>query len=298
MLRTVTHPFVPNQVAFARREVMLTRISDEAAVDASKGERCALRFLDAASNTRIRAGDCIVHRTLDEERHLWQIVKTLDTKGHDHIVLSPVGDSTRMLFGANDGAQIEALYYSRLVPAKYYLDVLALYLLNLLVANSSITTNTREKIDVESLGDRTDIVQGNERGVWDNISEIVNNPRRLFEDDEKNGLQEIFRFIAHIYVNLTCHGSIRSYYGKAVGESRGDLDPNEFLLSVVNDAKALRNMVEEFLSVPRNTFESEWPTERRLQRVGAKAERDFSVLQSAPIDIKQLLVEARREQAP
>ena len=89
--------------------------------------------------------DWIVYRTLDDERRLWQIVETLDTVGRDHIVVSPVGRLVAPLFAAGEDGQIEALYYSRIVPAKYYLDVLGLYLLNLLVANSSITINNREK---------------------------------------------------------------------------------------------------------------------------------------------------------
>ena len=40
MLRTVTHPFVPNQVAFARREVMLTKI-DSRGSEATRRENVA-----------------------------------------------------------------------------------------------------------------------------------------------------------------------------------------------------------------------------------------------------------------
>ena len=49
MLKTVTHPFVPYQVAFARREVMLTKGDNGARVAPSSGEGCNLRFLDAVS---------------------------------------------------------------------------------------------------------------------------------------------------------------------------------------------------------------------------------------------------------
>ncbi len=110
--------------------------------------------------------DWIVYRTLDNERHLWQIVETLEASGHDHIVVSPVGDSSRTLFAAGQGDQIEALYYRRIVPAKYYLDVLGLYLLNLLVANSSITTNKREKIDVDDLGRLGRSPPEGQPGIW------------------------------------------------------------------------------------------------------------------------------------
>ena len=75
--------------------------------------------------------------------------------------------------------------------------------------------------------------------------------------------------------------------------SRGqdELDPTEFLLDVVNDAKMLRNKVEDFLSVPRNTFENEWPTERRLGNVTESARRDFEALVAAPLDMRQLMAE-------
>ena len=260
MLRTVTHPFVPNQVAFARREVMLTKIANRASATTPKGERCALRFLDAASYSKTRVRDWIVHRTLDDERHLWQIGVTFDTNGRDHIIVNPVGDPSRVLFNANQPTQIEALYYSRIVPAKYYLDVLGLYLLNLLVANSSLTTNNREKIDVDDLVERLDPDQKEQAGLWDGISSIVTQPRRFFEGSDTNQLRGIFEFIAQVYLNLTCHSSNSSYYGKAAAGREEDLDPSEFLLDVVNDAKTLRNKVEDFLSVPRNTFENERPT--------------------------------------
>jgi serine/threonine protein kinase len=291
MLRTVTHPFVPNQVAFARREVMLTKIDRGSTTQ--KGERCALRFLDAASYTRARVRDWIVYGTLDDAPHLWQIVETLDTVGRDHVVVSPVGHSARLLFGADQNRQVEAVYYSRLVPAKYYLDVLGLYLLNLLVANSSCTTNNREKINVEEVGERVDIVQREPASLWEGLSSLVAKPRSLFES-KRNGLQNIFDFIAEVYVKLTWHNSSSSYYGKASGGRDVDVDPSEFLLDVVNDAKELRNKVEDFLSVPRNTFESEQPTDRRLKSVGDDAERDFGELVGKPLDIRQLIIEVRR----
>jgi hypothetical protein len=294
MLRTVTHPFVPNQVAFARREVMLTRLANSVSATTSKGERCALRFLDAASYGRPRVRDWIVYRTLDNERHLWQIVEKLDTTGRDHFVVSPIGDPARLLFGPDQGSQIEALYYSRIVPAKYYLDVLGLYLLNLMVANSSITLNNREKIDVDDLGQRVDADQKAESGLWDEISQIVSKPRRFFNGGDKNGLREIFEVIAQIYLKLTWHSSTASYYGKAAAGREEDLDPSEFLLDVVNDAKVLRNKVEDFLSVPRNTFENERPTLKRLQKVDGDAEQDFSTLLSSPLDIRHLIGDVSR----
>jgi len=291
MLKTVTHPFVPNQVAFARREVMLTKMPDRGGTATQKGERCALRFLDAASYSRAQVRDWIVYRTLDDERHLWQIVETLDTLGRDHIVVGPVAPSTRLLFGPGQDEQVEALYYSRLVPAKYYLDVLALYLLNLLIANSPCTINNREKINVDNLAGGID-ADHQEPGILHGISSFVAKHRRLFDGNHKNGLHDIFDFIAQVYVKLTWHDSSTSYYGKAVTGRDVDVDPSEFLLDVVNDAKMLRNKVEDFLSVPRNTFESEQPSSRRLLNVGEHAERDFAALAAKPLDMKQLIAQA------
>jgi hypothetical protein len=62
----------------------------------------------------------------------------------------------------------------------------------------------------------------------------------------------------------------------------------------VNDAKALRNKVEEFLGVPQNTFENERPTPRRLARAGENADREGEGLRSTPLDIQQLIVESTR----
>ncbi len=288
MLKTVTHPFVPNQIAFARREVMLIATYDAASTPAQQGEQCALRFLDAASHSRAEVGDWIVHGTLDEERQLWRIVETLDEAGRGRIVVSPAGNTSRRLFGVDRSGQVEALYYSRLVPAKYYLDALGLYLLNLLVANSPCTINNREKIDVEDLGNG---LHKGQSGTWERISHLVG---RSLEGSKKNRLRGIFDFIAYVYLKLTWHDSTVSYFGKVAAGGRAEVDPSEFLLDVVNDAKTLRNKVEEFLSVPRNTFESERPHPRRLQNVGEGAEREFSELASKPLNIKQSIVDARR----
>src|SRR5262245_41855205 len=59
MLKTVTHPFVPHHVAFARREVMLTAApADADGGEGAKGQRLELRFLDSApSGSVVRAGD-------------------------------------------------------------------------------------------------------------------------------------------------------------------------------------------------------------------------------------------------
>ena len=292
LLRTFTHPFVPNAIAFARREIMLTRLGDGVGAGRSGGERCALRFLDAASYGRPRAGDWIVHRTLDDERQLWRIAEMLDSSGRDHIALAPSGEDHLALFGAGT-AQVEALFYSRIVPAKYYLDVLGLYLLNFLVANSPLTTNNRAKIEVETLGEHVSADESEPAGLLNGLLETVAKQRRFFDGGRRNGLREIFEAIAEIYVSLTWHASRTSYYGRAAADRAEDLDPREFMLGVVNDAKDLRNKVEDFLSVPRNTFENEHPTERRLQQVSEAAALAGSVLLAEPLDIKPLLIDAR-----
>src|SRR5262245_32910333 len=109
----------------------------------------------------------------------------------------------------------------------------------------------------------------------------------------RSPLRDIFAFTAYVYLKLTWHDSAASYYGR-VARLGEDVDPSEFLLDVVNDAKTLRNKVEDALGVPRNTFENEWPTERRLQNVRAEAQREFDALRDEPLDIKQLMGELMR----
>ena len=109
MLKTVTHPFVPNQVAFARREVMLTKIGDRGSAAARRENDARSGFSTPPPTAGPASRDWIVYRTLGRREHLWQIVETLDTAGRDHIVVSPVGDSSRRLFGAGESGQIEAL---------------------------------------------------------------------------------------------------------------------------------------------------------------------------------------------
>jgi hypothetical protein len=112
-------------------------------------------------------------------------------------------------------------------------------------------------------------------GIIDSIIGLVHG--------SKNELQAVFAFVAHVYLKLTWHDSASSYCGAAADRGQDELDPTEFLLDVVNDAKMLRNKVEDFLSVPRNTFENEWPTERRLGNVTENARRDFEALVTAPL---------------
>jgi hypothetical protein len=95
-----------------------------------------------------------------------------------------------------------------------------------------------------------------------------------------------------MYLKLTWHDCRSSYYGKSALKGEDAVEPSEILLAVVNDAKSLRNRVEDFLSVPRNTFENERPTERRLQNVTPSAEHEFQALKAEPLDIKQILLES------
>ena len=136
--------------------------------------------------------------------------------------------------------------------------------------------------------------QKEQPGLWDGISDLVNNHGGSSTAAARTSCGSIFEFIAQVYLTLTWHSSSSSYYGKAAAGREEDLDPSEFLLDVVNDAKTLRNKVEDFLSVPRNTFENERPTSRRLQNVNESAERDFNAILSTPVDLKHLIVEARR----
>jgi hypothetical protein len=144
---------------------------------------------------------------------------------------------------------MEALYYSRLVPAKYYLYVLGLYLLNLVVANAAATSNDREKINVDELvarvGGATTMVGPDPRPP-EQPAGILNGIMELFQGGGKNGLRDIFGFVASVYLKLTWHDCNSSYYGKAAADRQDDLEPSEFLLDVVNDAKTLRNKVEDF----------------------------------------------------
>ncbi len=77
---------------------MLTKIGERA----GRRRRRRASAARSGSSTPLRparhsVGDWIVYRTLDDERHLWQIVETLESGGRDHVVVSPVGDPSRPL---------------------------------------------------------------------------------------------------------------------------------------------------------------------------------------------------------
>ena len=92
------------------------------------GERCGLRFLDATSLTsNVQEGDWIVTRAAEDERHLWRIVEASGLNERRDVVPVPRNrESAPPLFAGAHDEQREAIYYSRIVPAKYYLDVLGL----------------------------------------------------------------------------------------------------------------------------------------------------------------------------
>jgi hypothetical protein len=147
---------------------------------------------------------------------------------------------------------------------------------------------------VDHLAERFNPAPKDRPWPWGGLTDsIVNGSRRWFDSGGNNDLRDIFDFIAQTYLRLTWHSSSVSYYGKAAANGRGEPEPTEFLLDVVNDAKTLRNKVEDFLSVPRNTFESERPTPRKLQNVGTAAEHEASVLMATPLDITSAIIEAR-----
>ena len=189
MLKTVTHPFVPYQVAFARREVMLTRDSNAATAVVAGGERCGLRFLDATSLTsNVQEGDWIVTRAAEDERHLWRIVEASGLNERRDVVLVPRNrESAPPLFAGAHDEQREA----KLQPhcsGQYYLDVLGLYLLNLFVANSPTTVNGREKINVNLSNDRAN---KSSAGIIGSLLSSLQNHR--------NQLGEIYGFVAGMY---------------------------------------------------------------------------------------------------
>ena len=116
MLRTFTHPFVPNPVAFARRDIMLTKETSGGGAAMPETGRCSLRFLDAASfASKVRARDWIVTRAADDERHLWRIVEASGPNERRQLALCPMADVTPALFTAVEDDQREAIYYSRIV---------------------------------------------------------------------------------------------------------------------------------------------------------------------------------------
>src|SRR5262249_658420 len=158
---------------------------------------------------------------------------------------------------------------------------------NLLVANSPMTVNDREKVHIDELvarargqasairpdpseGELSRGLAGLIGGFWKFFKSGGHHLRDIFDDGFWNSfksgghqLRDIFHFVATMYLKLTWHESGSSYYGKTALKGNGEIEPSEILLAVVNDAKSLRNRVEDLLSVPRNTFENELPTKER-----------------------------------
>jgi serine/threonine protein kinase len=196
LIRSGSNSFVPNEIASMRRDIRLLR-SRDAGTRNDQRVTCKYRFRDSAIVSRdVSQGDWIV-----VGNQLWTIIDKLPGRNELEIEWSPdfggEGYSAEDLF--KDGSKpIDATYFSRIDPLKYYLEMLGLYLQQLVFTYSPITTTTRDRVDIRAL------LRAFEIGPRFRIY-----PLNLKPECE---LREIYERCVHMLTQLTLHEADDSYY--------------------------------------------------------------------------------------
>lgn len=239
LVRSAKNPFVPNSLAGSMREIVLFRVEDYS--DFSQEHRavaCGYRFKDASFlRSEVSIGDLVIC-----QRKLWEIID----KKEEYLILEmqiQEGESDTKISWPNVGYE-EATIFSDLNPIKYYLDMLGVYLLHLVFVYSPFTTTTPDRLDVKSL---LDVLE-----VGPKI--YLSNPD---SKNANNKIQEILAKYVLLYLKLTLHDSIDSYYYLY---SNSDIsDVGALLIPVKEFAEARYKQVIKLLGLEGKVFGSNKP---------------------------------------
>lgn len=250
MLRNPTHPFVPYQVAFLRRDMRVGNIEELGGVD-KPHIKCNYSFLDSSpfNISKVSTNDWIL---FPQSKQLWQLVG--HERNKNEITLKSVYPQPVKL---NEmGSELEVVYFSDLDRCKYYLDLLGLYLHNIYFAYLPFLDSTRDKIDIRLL-----LLQK------PNASQIKSpkSPAKswwgppISVNDE---LEYVIDCLAYYYLKLVWHDNPDSYYGSAKDKQ----NHKEIIKVVQNDAEAIRELIEKFFGLTKNDLRNELPRHDFIDR--------------------------------
>jgi serine/threonine protein kinase len=202
LIRSASNAFVPNEIASMRRDIRLLP-SENAGTTRGEKVTCKYGFRDSATVSRaISEGDWIIIGS-----QLWKVVRAssgneLEIELPDH---EGRGASTEEIFEDND-KYVDATYFSRVDPLKYYLEMLGLYLQQLVFTYSPITTTTRDRVDIRGL------LRAFEIGPPFCIFPLASQ-----SNSELRGIHEC---CAHMLVKLTLHEAENSYYANIISRTK------------------------------------------------------------------------------
>jgi serine/threonine protein kinase len=278
LVRDPTNPFVPYNLAFMRRDLELFCKQSEL------GNRALIltadyRFLDTSPfGDQFMRGDRIVLRT--GLRRLG-IVTDVDTKN-----LTLRVEFTQTANGQSGqpdedwrkpGKRLKGTYYARLQPEQYYLEMLALYLHQIFFAYSSLTTESRDQIDLQEIRlqalDARTIIQPKER-------------EGLFS--KSSALKYIHSQLANMYLRLTMHDISGSYLFKFDAQNAGSW--KQIMGAVVTDAEVLRKSIELRLMRDKNASRLDLALPKPPLRLVSEVVDEINTIRKEPFDIRQLMI--------
>ena len=245
-VRTSQNPFVPNQVAGMRRIIRLFPKAQEDIEHAAEHAAepgvfsYVYRFRDASPfGIRVNAGDWIVCNNT-----LWEVVASSGADELQVRLLPPdqADDTKTSILAAGDRPApttrpvefLDGYYFSALAPFKYYLDVLAMYLLHLVFVYSPLTTTTRDRLDIRRLLGAFEIDP-----AWHTVN--ICGPVQGTQQGDccRSELGLLHTNLVYLLLKLTLHESPDSYYAQMMNLSvRGGLSSDaarrEVLTSINN----------------------------------------------------------------
>lgn len=243
--RDITDPYIPNYIAFMRRKIQLKPIPDE------KNTFNYFFNTSAILGDQIEEGDFIninniqLLKILSVSNH--KITLEADEKSHELKIESIFRDKSDQF--------LEFVYYKKLDPCLYYLQILGTYLYNIFFVG--IGNNTKDKPLIITVAKAS-------INMTDETEAIRIKTQKIYNHDIKS----IYKLITQIYLKLTFPENKNSYY--KIGNSNQDR-----ILHVSKDIDKLQSLIEKFLDAIPSTLDR--PIQRfddiKHEQLAAKVEK-------------------------
>ncbi len=272
--RDPSEPYVPDHLAFMRRNMQLFFLGHTSDAHGTQLD-VEYRFLDASPfGDQVTPGDKLVFSLPTGRRYLGSITDVdkdrrrlsatfadLDLDlNRQQPDISKAAEQDDVDVKATEQDGVAVAYYARLQPARYYLDMLALYLHQLFFAYSPLTGESRDKIDLRLLR------ESKPGALAISTPERPNRKWLLFGSQPKvSVLEQLHRRLAYMYLKLAFHESPDAYYQ---GYHRNSLKSlREVIEQVAGDVDILRAEIGAALAGNRQAFKHRLPREEDLDPI-------------------------------
>jgi hypothetical protein len=233
LIRSASNPFVPNEIAGMRRDIKLLRSQDPGA-SGQERIKCRYRFRDTAIVSRNPSE----HDLIVVGSQLYRIDKKSNGNELEIEFLGKGSPTEAALWDGKNYA--DAIHFSRIDPLKYYLEMLGLYLQQLVLTYSPITTTTRDRVDIHAL------LRAFEIGPPFHILTLKSQ-----SDNELLGIHER---CVRMLIRLNMHEAEDSYFDRVISMTDGAPNslrkPNATMFNEIhNDAEELYRSVMAVLDI-------------------------------------------------